>query len=144
MKFVANGVNKFSLNDIVRNLPKDSITEILMAVAYVDNSSSLFDWCFQNRIRLTFFGRYDKSVPVVAAVLKTFIDKGSEDYRCFLIKEYFHPKVYWFKGHGVYIGSSNISERSWFKNIEAGIFLTDDEIVTRRICGLEKYAFGYA
>lgn len=133
MKLVANGVNKFSLKNIIDNLHQDNVTEVLVAVAYVDNSSELFNWCYKNNIKLTFFGRYDKSVPVVAAVLKTFIDRGSDKYRCHLIRDYFHPKVYWFKGYGVYIGSSNISERSWFKNIEAGLFLTEDEIVQNNL-----------
>jgi hypothetical protein len=45
------------------------------------------------------------------------------------VPDIYHPKVIWWKGYGAYIGSANLTERGWFGNIEAGIFLSHHELV---------------
>jgi len=39
-----------------------------------------------------------------------------------------HPKVIWWEGVGVYVGSANLSRSAWTGNIEAGVFITESEI----------------
>ena len=135
MKFIANHVNSEYFTSILTTLNKNKIDEVLCAVAYVTNKTDLFDFCYKNHLKLSFWGRYDKTIPVSLPALKLFLERGSDLYRCFLIKNLFHSKVYWFRGEGAYIGSANISENAWVKNIEAGIFFTDDELTTS---GLDK------
>ena len=40
-----------------------------------------------------------------------------------------HAKVIWWVDAGAYIGSANLSDRAWISNIEAGTFLSHDELV---------------
>lgn len=128
MKLIGNVTNGQYFADIVNNLKADQISEVWVAVAYATSKTEIFDFCFDNKIPVKFFGRYDKSIPVSSAILKTFVDRSSDRYRAYLINEYYHPKVYWFKGYGAYIGSANIGNKAWFDNIELGLFLTEDEL----------------
>ena len=41
---------------------------------------------------------------------------------------YYHPKVNWWREYGAFIGSANLSNSAWFENIEAGFFLTEEEL----------------
>lgn len=129
LKFIGNVANGYYFKNIVDNLKPGKVTEVYCAVAYIQNKMDIFDFCYKNKIKLKLWGRYDYTVPVVTAVLKTFIDRSSDLYRCFLVKDLFHPKIYWFKGYGAYIGSANISERAWVNNVEAGLFLTENDLV---------------
>lgn len=133
MKFIGNVANGNYFLNIVKNLDKEKISEVYIAVAYASSKMELFDFCFDNKIRLKFWGRYDKTVPVATSVLRSFISRGSELYRCYLVKDLFHPKIYWFKGYGAYIGSANIGDRAWWNNVEAGIFFTEQELVAQKI-----------
>lgn len=143
MKFIGNVANGNYFHNIVENLDPEKISEVYVAVAYATNKTEIFDFCFANKIRLKFWGRYDKTVPVSASILKTFIDRSSEFYRCYLVRELYHPKVYWFKGYGAYIGSANIGERAWWNNVEAGIFFDEQELVSLKIdLELERF-FNY-
>lgn len=130
MKFVGNVSNGCYFQDIIYQLEanKNEINEVLVAVAYATSRSDIFDFCFENKIKLRFWGRYDSSVPVSSSLLETFIKRSSDLYRCYLIKGLYHPKVYWFRGFGVYIGSANIGDKAWVNNVEAGLFISEDEI----------------
>ena len=44
-----------------------------------------------------------------------------------LVPDIFHAKVIWWKNYGVYVGSANLSDRAWHQNIEAGIFVDEEE-----------------
>jgi hypothetical protein len=128
MQFIAGGLNgKFLLNILQNSL---KITKsVYAAIAYASSDPLLFKECRNRGIRLKFWGRYDKSVPVTTSILKKFLDAKSSNYECKLVPDIFHPKVIWWKDFGIYMGSANLTENGWFNNIEAGIFLTNEEIV---------------
>jgi len=128
MKFVAGGLNGQYLAEIQRN-SIDKADAVRVAIAYVTGTPQLFQDCWDHKIKLTFWGRYDHSVPVSLSVLKTFLDRKSPNYSCKLIADIFHSKVIWWEGYGAYIGSANLTDRAWYGNIEAGIFLTDEELL---------------
>jgi hypothetical protein len=46
-----------------------------------------------------------------------------------LVPDILHAKVIWWVDAGAYIGSANLSDRAWISNIEAGTFLSHDELV---------------
>ena len=101
------------------------------AVAYVtsERSSSLIDSCMKNSVKLTLWARYDYTMPVSVAVPERFLNKRSPDFTISIVPDIFHPKVIWWHGFGVYIGSANLTARAWSGGIEAGVFLTEAEIV---------------
>ncbi|MGY4803766.1 phospholipase D-like domain-containing protein [Teichococcus aerofrigidensis] len=53
--------------------------------------------------------------------------RKSGTFVCKLV-QYHHAKVIWRRGVGVYIGSANLTDSAWHKNIEAGCFFEEDEI----------------
>jgi hypothetical protein len=42
--------------------------------------------------------------------------------------EYFHPKVIVFHGYGIYVGSHNMTKSAMYNNVEAGVFIEENEI----------------
>mgnify|MGYP000601496093 CR=1 FL=1 len=132
MKLITN-INGEYLRDVYSNIKEGQVEEVRVAVAYASGNPELFDWCWSKNIPLKFWGRYDHSVPVTTNILKNFLDRKSFQYRCFMAQSFFHAKVIWFVGHGVFIGSHNLTDRAWYKNIEVGTFFTQDEIIKDRL-----------
>lgn len=128
MKIIANGINGNYLTNYLLNAP-EGIEWVKVAVAYADNfaEGKLIKFCIDRKIPLTFYGRIDHSCPISISVLEKFLRVGPV-YTCKLIKEYFHPKVLWFEGYGAYIGSANLTDRGWYKNIELGIWFANDDL----------------
>lgn len=126
MKLILGSINGEYLRDITLVAAKD--TEVVWAaVAYASNQSILFDWCWNNNIPLKFWGRYDHTVPISVTILEKFLSRKSANYQCKLVTKY-HPKVIWWKGYGVYVGSANLSDSAWNHNVEAGCFYSEDEL----------------
>ena len=89
---------------------------------------TLLDCCLKADKPLKIWVLYDYSIPVRLDILEGFLTKRSPNYVCKLVAGYYHPKVIWWREYGVYIGSANLSGSAWFENIEAGIFLTEEEL----------------
>ena len=128
MKFITN-VNGNYLREIHENIKPEMVEELRVAVAYGSDSPPVLEWAWKNDIPLRYWCRYDHTVPVSTAILKKFLERKSFKYRCFLAPNFFHAKIIWFVGYGVYIGSHNLTDRAWNKNIEAGCFFTQSEII---------------
>lgn len=127
MKLIANGVNGEYLDDILKEA-SGKTSMVYAAVAYV-NDAKLIDWSIQQKIPMHLWARIDDSIPISAAILEKFL-KLSSNYRVKLINDYYHPKVLFFEGFGIYIGSANLTDRAWLKNIECGVFYYQDEANT--------------
>ena len=137
MKFVANKLNNQYLMNFLPQLDEDieSISQVLAAIAYGTNDNEKFvENCLENRFRLDIWMRYDHTVPVAPELLRKLNQSGNNVF-CRLIRDYLHSKVMWWKGYGAYIGSANLTQRAWNSNIEAGLFLNDDEL---HINGLDE------
>lgn len=129
---IAGGINGQYLREILGgSLGKTNNVKI--AIAYASGDPEIFNFCYNNNIKLTFWGRYDGSVPVTANILETFLKRRSLNYVCKLIPDIFHAKVIWWEGYGVYFGSANLTDNAWYGNIEAGIFLSDEDIIDNDI-----------
>jgi phosphatidylserine/phosphatidylglycerophosphate/cardiolipin synthase-like enzyme len=72
--------------------------------------------------------------------LHWFLLQKSSDLVCKLIPDILHTKVIWWEGVGVYIGSANLSGRAWHSNIEAGVFIEQDEMEAQN---LEEQLIGF-
>lgn len=126
MKLILNDSNKFYIRNILLK-SKDKTSRVDAAVAYANENELLFSWCWENSIPLRYWGRFDDQLPVSIPVLEKFFSRRSGNYTCKLVRS-FHPKVIWWHGFGAYIGSANLTQRAWWNNVEAGIFLSEDEM----------------
>ncbi len=138
MQIIANGINGQYLQNFLLRSPKD-LEWVKAAVAYANGSPDLLRFCSDNKIPLFFWGRVDDSFPVSSNILKKFLELGP-GYECKLIHDYYHPKVIWFSGFGAYIGSANLTDRSWINNIECGIWFTQGDLENHNlITELDNY-----
>jgi hypothetical protein len=127
MKLVLGERNRAQLSDLLKSAMEET-DYVQAAIAYVTDDQTLIKECFSRNIPLTLFGRYDYSQPVAFKVLNRFLQRNSADFVCKLVPDIFHPKIIWWHGFGAYIGSANLTQRAWFQNYEAGVFLTDEEL----------------
>lgn len=131
MKLITNKLNNSYLRDILPN-KNDDIDGVLAAIAYgssgANENEDLIGNCLSNKCRLDIWMRYDHTVPVSVRMLERLLKNHRNNIYCKLIPDYLHSKVIWWKGYGAYIGSANLTERAWLTNIEAGIFLTEEEL----------------
>ncbi len=126
MRLVMGGINGHYLRNITENSAQNT-EQVLAAVAYATDARLLFDWCWDNTIPLRFYGRLDDGVAVSVPILTSFLSKKSPNFVCRLVQHH-HAKVIWWRGVGAYIGSANLSDSAWYKNVEAGCFFSEEEI----------------
>lgn len=132
MKFIAGGINGEYLKGI--HLSAQNQTDsVKIAVAYASGDPEILKDNLNNNIKLTFWGRYDSTGPISTPILKRFLDKKSPNYECRLVPDIFHAKIIWWEDFGAYIGSANLTDRAWYNNIEAGIFLTHEELIENNL-----------
>lgn len=130
MEFVGNPLTGSMLVNVA-NAAIDDCSEVRAAIPYAEhgiNEILLFEGCKRAGKKLSFYGRNDASTPISTKVLKWFLDHKSPNLSCRLVPHWLHAKVIWWVDSGVYIGSANLTDRAWFKNYEAGLFLTHAEI----------------
>ncbi|PSL21647.1 phospholipase D family protein [Shimia abyssi] len=126
MKLFLGAINGNYLRNITENAAKDT-EEVLAAVAYATDNSLLFDWCIKHDIPLKFYGRLDPQVAVNTNVLSKFLNRKSAKFTCKLVKNH-HAKVIWWRGYGIYVGSANLTDSAWNRNVEAGFFIKELDI----------------
>ncbi len=127
MQLIAGSINGSYLKEILIN-SKKSTESVKAAIAYASGDPELLSYCLENNIKITLWCRYDHSIPVSLPILNKFLRVASPNYVCKLVPDIFHAKVIWWEGYGVYIGSANLTNNGWYGNIEAGIFLDNEEI----------------
>ena len=125
MKAILGQINGAYLEDILL-AAGEKTDAVWAAVAYVTDDR-LFKWAYERGIPIKFWGRWDAGCCVRPTIAQWFINRQNANYQCFFVTNY-HPKVIWWRGYGVYLGSANLTDSAWFRNIEAGVFLTEDEI----------------
>jgi len=68
MRLIMSGINGHYLRNITENYERQT-EEVLAAVAYATTSSLLFDWRWEHKIPLKFYGRLDDKVAVSTPIL---------------------------------------------------------------------------
>lgn len=115
------------LSDVVH------VDSVLAAVAYGSSASDitqdLVGNCLTKKLRLDLWMRYDHTVPVSVELLKRLLKHQKDNFFTRFIPDRFQPKLIWWKGYGAYIGSANHTDNGWLTNIEAGVFLSEDELI---------------
>lgn len=119
---------KHSRLDQINRTAVSECTSVDAAIAYVHQEGTLIDQCLRQKKCLRLWARLDYTLPIKIDILQTFIKRNSPNFQCKLVVKHFHPKVIWWRDYGIYIGSANLTNAAWFENIEAGIFLNEEEI----------------
>jgi len=148
MRLIANRINGTHLRDFLPKISTDvQIDYVMAAIAYGSNASDvtkdLVGHSVRNRLRLDLWMRYDHTVPVAVPLLKRLLEHQKDNIFTRFIPDCFHPKVIWWKGYGAYIGSANHTDRGWLTNIEAGVFINDDELVAHGMDAQLEEFFDY-
>lgn len=105
------------------------------AIAYASDADTLVKSCFDLDVQLKLSARYDYTQPVSVPILEKFLYRRSPNFVFQFVPDVLHAKVIWWHGVGAYIGSANLSSSAWFRNIEAGVFLTEDDLDASKIRG---------
>lgn len=127
MELFANKLNRGFLRSVLPG-PDVQVDWVKAAIAYGDDESTLIQNCIVNRRRLDIWVRYDQTVPVAPRLLRKLLESGRANLFCYVVPDVLHSKVIWWKGHGVYIGSANLTERAWVSNIEMGVFVPEVDL----------------
>lgn len=102
-------------------------------IAYATDENTLIKECFASDIPLKLSCRYDYSQPVALPILEKFLSKRSADFVFQFVPDILHAKVIWWHGVGAYIGSANLSISAWFRNLEAGVYLNEEELLEHNL-----------
>lgn len=124
MKLTFDFKTKRHLVVILQNIPR-TVKKIHAAIAYT-KSDLLINTCINNKIQLDWWGLFDSKESTSYEIVKKAI--SSELVRFYPFAEYFHPKVIYFEGYGLYIGSANMTHSALYNNVEAGIFIEFKEM----------------
>lgn len=122
MKLLANAINGGFHRNMLPSEP-EGVDCVLAAIAYGDDATTLLADCLENRYKLDIWMRYDHTVPVSPLLLQKLLESATKNVSCYLVPDVLHAKAIWWKGHGAYIGSANLTDRAWISNIEVGLFV---------------------
>lgn len=128
MKVVLGKLNsELLVNIAIKAVPFCS--QVDAAVAYATgHDHQLIRLCKEKEIRLNFIGLLDEGGAVSPSLLRELLRWGPSRADVRLVKGNFHPKVMWWRGYGAYVGSANLTNNGWFNNVEAGVFIDEDEL----------------
>jgi hypothetical protein len=124
---LVTGTAKSRLDEINR-IAVEQCEWVQAAIAYVTDEKTLLKQCLKHGKRLALWARYDYSVPVGYEILRMFLDRNRAKFVLRLVPDRFHPKVIWWHGYGAYVGSANLSTSAWFRNFEAGVFFSQEDL----------------
>lgn len=129
MELIANAVNnRFFAELLERARRSEHLESIRAAVAYVSDKDSLVTLAKDKKVPLSIYALFDGETWPSLPVLKYFSTKAPPSIQLFLTAKFYHPKIYWFEGVGAYIGSANLTDGGWFKNVESGLWLDANEL----------------
>ncbi len=129
MELIANAVNgRFFAELLERARRSDRLEAIRAAVAYVSDKDSLVTLAKDKKVPLRIYALFDGEAWPTVPVLKYFSTKAPPSIQLFLTAKFYHPKIYWFEGVGAYIGSANLTDGGWVKNVESGMWFDANEL----------------
>lgn len=134
MDLIANSLNNRYPRELAAQADRDELTQIDLAVAYVSRMDELFNLAERRDVPFNLYALADGEFPHID-VIRRFIESGHLSWHIFLTRAFFHPKIMWFRGIGAYIGSANLSDRAWVQNIECGVWIPQEELISMQWVG---------
>jgi len=81
---------------------------------------------YRKKKQLEWWGLFNSDVSTSIELIKTAIKSSIVKFYPFANN--FHPKVIYFENYGLYIGSINMTKNGLYNNVEAGVFIEENEI----------------
>jgi hypothetical protein len=129
MRLIGNALNKDYFQNIIEIVQAAPVfDEMLLAVAFVGKMDAIFELAERCSVPLTLYALADGERFPSVDVMKRFVEASPPNWRLFLTRAYYHPKILWFRGVGAYIGSANLTEAGWWQNLECGVWLDEEEL----------------
>lgn len=128
MELIGNALNGRYLRNLVSTADSPDLEHIFLAVAYVQQLDYVFELADRRKVPISLFALADGDFPSLP-VLKRFIESSRASWQLFLTEAHYHPKIMWFRGIGAYIGSANLTDGGWMRNLECGVWLDQDELL---------------
>ncbi len=122
-------------NAIISHLP-ESIKEISASIAYNDNPI-LVDTCIKRKINLEWWGLFNDEISTDLEIIQKALNSPYITFYSFTNN--FHPKLIYFQGYGLYVGSHNMTFKAAKQNIECGVFFKEEEITAEQRVQLSNY-----
>ncbi len=117
-----------NLHKILRDFERDEslrIKKVYAAIAF-NQESSLIDICIKKSIPMDYWGLFNSGLSTDIKLIKKAIKDPNIHFYPF-IKNY-HPKLIYFEGFGIYIGSANMTLKALKYNVEAGVFIEENDL----------------
>ena len=136
MEFVFDIKHERHILKIIYHIPSET-RKIHASIAY-SSSSILIDEIIKKKIEMEWFGLFNKDNPTSLDLLEKVL-KNRQYIKFYPIRNHFHPKVIYFENYGIYIGSANMSDNAFFNNIEAGVFIPQNELYSDYLSKIIDY-----
>lgn len=135
MRIIGNALNGDYFENLVSLAakPDSGLQQISLAVAWVKSMDKLFDLAKAKQVPLTLYALAEDGFPSTPVVQR--FTEGPTTWQLLLTRRFYHPKIIWFRGVGVYIGSANLTTAGWWDNLECGVWFTQDEIERENLEG---------
>lgn len=130
MELVGNSMNGNYMPALIKSADCDALSEIRLAVAYVTKMDDLFGLADKRKVPLTLYALGDGDFPAIT-ILKRFVESSRPQWRLYLSRDFYHPKVIWLRGVGAYIGSANLTDNGMMSNLECGVWLDQNDLLER-------------
>lgn len=128
MKIVANSLNGVWTREVVNWCDTGDLLSIELAVAYTSRLEELLKLSSRRKVPLNLYTLADGDGFPSLDVARNIVLSSNASWRLYLIRNFYHPKIMWFRGVGAYIGSANLSDRAWSRNQECGIWMDEEEL----------------
>lgn len=113
---------------LFRKIP-NTVKNISAAIAYTQ-SDILVEACIENNIKLEWWGLFNSQISTNLDIIKKAI--RSPNIKFYPFAKLFHPKVILFHGYGIYVGSHNMTDSAMYKNVEAGVFIDENDLTNEQ------------
>ena len=120
---------------LLKSIP-NSVTRISAAVAFTQ-SDILVETCINKKISLEWWGLFNSEIASKLDIVRKAI--SSPLIKFYPFAEYFHPKVIVFHGYGIYVGSHNMTKSAMYDNVEAGVFIEENELTDEQNMELDEF-----
>lgn len=124
MKLFFDYRTKRNLATLLKFIP-ENVEHIYAAIAF-SYDDLLIKKCIEKKIHLEWWGLFNSDVSTSIELIKMAIK--SSFIKFYPFANNFHPKAIYFENYGLYIGSLNMTKNGLYNNVEAGVFIEENEI----------------
>lgn len=128
MDLVLDYTSKRNLNKIIWDVERNKtpkVRKVYAAIAY-NQDDSLIKSCINNNIPMDWWCLFNSELSTNINLLVEALK--NPNIKVYPIAEYYHPKLIYFEGYGLYIGSANMTYKALKHNVEAGVFIQEEEL----------------